>query len=294
MILRTPGGERRRLGTVAGRALTRRDQPAALEFLRRGARDNLFLFDLASGLGEPPPPGESATELVTFWRRRELVGVGAVRPCIVLSVGASEDVVSAFLPFLDGFLSGLVKTPEAGGDTIWRRLAAAGRRPVVDRIEIAHALDAGDARLAPAGPDAAVRDARADDLSALVDAARASLREEGRPDPFEGDPDGFRRWVRGRLPRACVVEEDGRVAFVGYADVRRPEGWLLQGVYTWPGRRRHGLARRGVSALCRRAFEEGADHVQLSVVAGNAAAAGLYGGLGFRPFGRLRTVLFAA
>ena len=60
-------------------------------------------------------------------------------------------------------------------------------------------------------------------------AARESLREEGRPDPFTGDVRGFRRWVSGRVPRARVVEHDGQVAFVGYADVRRSEGWLLQG-----------------------------------------------------------------
>ena len=86
-------------------------------------------------------------------------------------------------------------------------------------------------------------------------AARESLREEGRPDPFEGDVRNFRRWVRGRLPRARVVDSDaGRIVFVGYADVQRRDGWLLQGVYTWPEARGRGYASRGVSALCREAF----------------------------------------
>jgi predicted GNAT family acetyltransferase len=52
------------------------------------------------------------------------------------------------------------------------------------------------------------------------------------------------------------------------------------------------LAAAGVSVLCRRAFAAAADHVQLSVVQGNAAAEGLYERLGFRPFARLRTILF--
>ena len=85
----------------------------------------------------------------------------------------------------------------------------------------------------------------------------------------------------------------GRIAFVAYADVRRPEGWLVQGVYTWPDLRRRGLAAIGVSAICRTAFESGADHVQLAVVEGNRPAEGLYERLGFRPFERLRTILFA-
>ena len=80
---------------------------------------------------------------------------------------------------------------------------------------------------------------------------------------------------------------------VAYADVQRPEGWLVQGVYTWPELRRRGLAAVGVSDLCREAFAAGASHVQLAVVAGNTPARALYEGLGFEPFSELRTVLFA-
>jgi predicted GNAT family acetyltransferase len=140
---------------------------------------------------------------------------------------------------------------------------------------------------------ARLRNATHCDLDALVEAARASLHEEGRPDPYDGDPQGFRRWVQGRIPRARIVEAKGRIAFVGYADVRCREGWLLQGVYTWREQRRQGLACAGVSDLCAAAFREGARHVQLSVVDGNAPARRLYEGLGFRPYARLRTILFA-
>ena len=58
--------------------------------------------------------------------------------------------------------------------------------------------------------------------------------------------------------------------------------------------RRRGYARAGVAALCRAAFDAGADHVQLAVVAGNRGAEALYRGLGFQPFAGLRTVLFEA
>jgi len=80
---------------------------------------------------------------------------------------------------------------------------------------------------------------------------------------------------------------------VGYADVRCPRGWLLQGVFTWPELRRHGLAAAGVSELCRRAFGSGAAHVQLAVIEGNRPAEKLYERLGFRRFARLRTLLFS-
>ena len=124
-------------------------------------------------------------------------------------------------------------------------------------------------------------------------AARESLREEGRPDPFSGDVRGFRRWVSGRVARARVIESEGRVVFVAYADVQRPEGWLVQGVYTWPELRGRGLATAGVSDLCREAFAAGTDHVQLAVVEDNVPGVRLYERLGFKPFARLRTILFA-
>jgi predicted GNAT family acetyltransferase len=174
---------------------------------------------------------------------------------------------------------------------MWSHLSRRRRHRVwLDRLETALALDARGARL---GEHALpVRRATPRDLDSLVHAARESLREEGRPDPFAGDARGFRHWVEGRLPRALLVEHGGAVCFVGYADVQRPEGWLLQGVYTWPEARRRGHASAGTSALCREAFAAGSSHVQLAVVDGNEAARRLYEGLGFEPFGRLRTILF--
>jgi len=48
----------------------------------------------------------------------------------------------------------------------------------------------------------------------------------------DGVLESFQRSVRGRLERAwvVVVEAGGRSVFVGYADVQRSEGWLLQGI----------------------------------------------------------------
>ena len=71
-----------------------------------------------------------------------------------------------------------------------------------------------------------------------------------------------------------------------------PQGWLIQGVYTWPDARRLGYARKGMDALLREAFAAGASHVQLAVVAGNEPASQLYRKLGFEAFAELRTILF--
>jgi predicted GNAT family acetyltransferase len=265
-----------------------------LRYLSRDAVSNLFLLDLTAKLGSRAEPGESRTELVGVWRDEELVAMAGLRPSVVLDAHASEEAVQALLPYLESLSVGLVKSVAPIVDDLWKHLAKRRRRrSLIDRIETAYSVRPDEARLVDSRSGEIGRCAARGDLTDLVIAARESLREEGRPDPFSGDVKGFSRWVRGRIPRARVVEANGRVRMVGYADVQRPDGWLLQGIYTWPESRREGFAAFGVSELCREAFAGGADHVQLAVVDGNDAAAGLYESLGFKPFTKLRTILFS-
>jgi RimJ/RimL family protein N-acetyltransferase len=278
---------------LEARLLRLGDRRPVLAHLARHVEQNLFLLDLAARLGAPAPPGELRAEVAAAFCGAEVAGVAGLRPSVVFDAHAHPEAIDALLPYLETLGVGLIKSARAGVDHAWAALCRTGhRRALLDRLETAFALRAGRARLGEA-PGRRARPAVEADLEALVFAARESLREEDRPDPFAGDPRGFRRWVRGRVARARVVEVAGRVAFVAYADVQRPEGWLVQGVYTWPEQRRRGLAAGGVSDLCREAFAAGASHVQLSVVEGNVAGRRLYEGLGFEPIGELRTLLFA-
>jgi ribosomal protein S18 acetylase RimI-like enzyme len=203
-----------------------------------------------------------------------------------------EDTLEAFIPYFLRIPSGLVKGDRRLVRPIWKALEASGRVSVIDRIEIAYRLRPAAMLPAPGDLPGVARAARPEDLEELIYAARASLWEEGRPDPAEGDPGGFRRWVEGRLVRARIVSDEARTVFVAYADVRRAEGWLVQGVYTWPDARRRGFARRGMDSVVREAFASGASHVQLAVVEGNERASRLYEDLGFETFAELRTILF--
>ncbi len=277
---------------VKARLLSGRDRDVAIALLERDPLHNLQLLDLVSRLGRPALAGEAPPQLVGAWSGRTLAGVASVRPSLVLSEGADEQMLDAWMPFFEVVPSGLMKSGWDPVTRLWQGLSDRGRGCLVDRDETAYAVvPARSVRMDPP-PGVKIRPAGESDLEALVEAARASLREEGRPDPFDGDPPGFRRWVRGRLPRARVVEADGHAFFVGYADVRRPEGWLVQGVYTFPQARRRGFAGAGMSAIVQEAFAAGADHVQLAVVSGNTTAERLYERLGFEPFARLRTILF--
>lgn len=282
----------RSAGAPEVRALRARERERALARLRPQARDDLFLMDLVRQVGAPAR-GEIETEVLGAWRGDALVGLASARATIVLESGLDGDALRALLGPLATLASGLVRAPAPLVAPLWAALAERGRRALVDRLESSLVLERGAVRPRAPAPGVRVRPAVAADLDALVEAARASLREESRPDPFVGDPRGFRRWVASRLARARVAERAGRVVWVGYADVRLVEGWLLQGVYTWPDARRRGYAIAGVAALCEAAFAEGAEHVQLSVVEGNRGALALYERLGFRPHAVLRTLLFA-
>lgn len=263
-----------------------------MAFLEPEALHNLQLLELASRLGGMNSRSEVVPQLLGAFEGRRIVGVASLRPSLVLDSGAGEALLDVWMPFLDTLPSGLIKSGWDAASNLRERLAARNRGFLLDRRETAYVLRAEQTvqRDPPSG--ARLRTAVEGDLEALVRAARASLREEGRPDPFDGDPPGFRRWVRGRLPRARVVAVAGQVLFAGYVDVRRQEGWLVQGVYTFPEARRRGLAAAGIAGICQEAFASGAEHVQLAVVKGNRAAEGLYEGLGFEPFGQLRTLLF--
>jgi ribosomal protein S18 acetylase RimI-like enzyme len=278
---------------VIARRIKAEMRDEALALLERDPIGNLLLIDLVLRLSSPPSPGEAATELLGAWRGDELLAVAALRPTLVFSMAAPE-VLEAFFPYLESIGIGLMKSSCDVIDPIWQHLARRRRRHVMlDRLETAYVVRASDANLSIRHDDAVTRAAFDADLAALVVAARESLREEDRPDPFAGDVKGFKRWVQGRVERARVVEHAGTVVCVGYADVRLTTGWLLQGIYCWPEARRRGFASAGVADLCREAFSAGADHVQLAVVDGNTAGLHLYERLGFKPVGRLRTVLFS-
>lgn len=281
-----------RSARVIVRPLRRRDRTAALARLAGRVREDLFLLDLVVALGTHAS-GDVAPELLGAWRGEQLVGLASLRPTLVLESALEPAVREALLGPMSDITSGLVRCEARATAALWARLAVRGRRALVDRLEEGLVLDPAWLCDVPVPAGVRLRPAEVRDLEPLVEAARASLREEGRPDPFLGDPRGFRRWVAARLDRARVGERAGQVVFVGYADVRLAAGHLLQGVYTWPHSRRQGIGAAGVASLCAAAFGAGVDHVQLSVVEGNTAARGLYAHLGFRPHTTLRTILFA-
>lgn len=266
-----------------------------------GCFRDLTLYDMCQRLARGDAASEKSISLVGAWREEENLGLLSLRPVVTSSVIPLEvPVLEQFIPALGTLRSALLKAPVEEAVPLWELLSAMGFHAELEREEDCHCLvrekhaslsKTGEAYKSVAG-EPRLHLAVEEDFEALVWASQASLREEGRPDTYDQDPLGFRNWVRERMPYARVLRVDGEVIFTAWTDVARPEGWLLQGVYTWPAYRRHGFARRGMAMLCDEAFDQGASHVQLSVVTGNSAAENLYGELGFTPTQRLHTVLF--
>lgn len=272
--------------------LLSKDRDRVLAYLQRDPQLNLQLLDLIDCSPDSRSSSDAEPVVLVACDGDGVSGVAALRPSLLFDAHLEPSSLEAFLPFFSAIETGLLKSLDSVVGDLWKLLRCTGRRTLIDRYETAFAIRAGELSHAPLPDGAVLRRAVASDLDQLVFAARASLREEQRPDPAERDPVGFERWVHSRLERARVVELEGKLAFVGYADVRRAEGWLVQGVFTWPAMRRRGFAAAAMSRLVSEALESGAEHIQLAVIEGNEAALNLYNRLGFRPFARLRTVLF--
>lgn len=91
-----------------------------------------------------------------------------------------------------------------------------------------------------------------------------------------GSPGQVFAWVGGR-EQPDGSDDPWAIGRLGIAD-----GWGgLAAVWVDPSRRRSGAGRRVTAALVRAADERGLDRLHLQVEVDNAAAIGLYLGLGF-------------
>ena len=137
--------------SLSARAIGADRLPDALALLSRDARENLLLLDLAARLGDPPPPGEMATELVGAFRGAELVGVGALRPTIAFDAAIEGEALAALLPLVETLDVGLVKSEPRCVEQLWSHLArrrrhlgpAAARRELRVAPEFPHVVHPG-------------------------------------------------------------------------------------------------------------------------------------------------------
>ncbi|WP_207930513.1 DUF4081 domain-containing GNAT family N-acetyltransferase [Streptomyces hainanensis] len=280
------------LTTSTTRVLEPADLSGALAVLDQEPVANAFVTArvLDSGL-EPPQLGG---EMWGYYRRGRLVSLCYAGANLV-PVGAGPAAVRAFADraLRQGRRCSSIVGPLAPTARLWTHLEpywgpareVRGRQPLM-----------ATERAADVTPDPLVRRMRKDEMDLVLPAAVAMFTEEVGVSPLEA-PDG------GLAYQSRVAEtvgtgrcfgrvEDGRVVFKAEIGAVTPHACQLQGVWTAPEYRGHGLATAGLAAVLRHALAEVAPVVSLYVNDFNAPALAVYRRLGFVEAGALMSVLF--
>ena len=144
----------------------------------------------------------------------------------------------------------------------------------------------------PESTGSGLRPATVSDLELLVPSCAAAHEEELGVNPLEYDSVGFRQRTRIQIVsgRSWLWSENGRILFKAEASAWTPSAIQLQQVWTDPGLRGNGYARRALSDLCRLLLES-TPRVCLFVRAENERAIGLYESIGMQQVGFFRSIV---
>ena len=150
---------------VSVRLVGGEDCDAVVAHLQRNPLANLLLLDVAARLGSPAAPGEMRGQVAVARRHGAIVGVATLRPSVAFDAAITPEAIEALQPFLESLGIGLVKSAAEVVDAVWQRLASQGRRrAIIDRLETAYALRAGEPRRVPPPDGIRTRTARSADL----------------------------------------------------------------------------------------------------------------------------------
>lgn len=273
------------------RRLLPSDESTLVAFLLQRPADNAYLLGhVARGALEDDAAHGA---VLGWWSGGQLVGVALVGSNLVLSHGVPSAGIEAFARFTSAsaWVVRVIVGPDDIVHAFTEALALGPERILLERaqqvlLQVDKRTLRGDAR------SVELRPAQANELDLMMSIDLQMVKEELGIDPFSSDIHGFQRgwlrrilewraWVAGPLggPIQCKVDQ----AAVSEHIVQ------LSGVYTAPGFRRQGLARRVIGELCHLLLRE-VPRVALYVHADNLAALRLYRSLGFYEVGRVRSV----
>lgn len=269
------------------------DVKGVLAFLRREPLINIYLI---SRLLEEKTA--AATQIVEVRYNRELVLVASLATNIVLAADPKtrRDLIdSAVAIVADRIVTRMIPvraiiSPADLVDPLWTHLRRAIDPPTVVRMnQPIYAI-----RRHLAFPDLeAARYSTLKDLDQLVPACAAMHKEEVGIDPLERDAAGYRERIRELIERkrSIVRVDNGKIASKCEFSAVTDEAVQLMGVWTDPGLRRRGLARKTLREVCGHLFRRG-KHVTLFVNDFNKSAISLYESLGFERIGVNRALIW--
>jgi len=146
---------------------------------------------------------------------------------------------------------------------------------------------------APTPAPAPIRRAHRGDLEPLMLASAAMHREEIGVDPLRLDGKAWRDRMIALVDRgwSFIWAAGGEVLFKAELSAWTPEVVQIQGVWTNPRHRRHGIAMAGMAALCSELLRD-VPVCSLYVNSHNQVALRLYARLGFRHVGEFATLTY--
>ncbi len=275
--------------------LSARDRREILRFLRGQPEHNAYL--LAQVERGALVRDDVAGPFIGFWSGGALVGAFCCGSNLVLSSPVSAEALSAFAEYARR--GGWQVRVAIGQDTdLGRFMDLYGRdhRPV--RLERPGQLLFRLTRARHEPPDGrtGLRPAELSELEAILAADRAMVVEELGFDPFVEDPfshrEGWRRRIREG--RAWVIgPPGGPLVFKAEQSAVSDDAVQISGVWTHPGARGQGLARRALGELCGRLLVS-APLVTLYVHPLNGPAIAVYRRLGFELVDKVRSIWFEA
>jgi ribosomal protein S18 acetylase RimI-like enzyme len=170
--------------------------------------------------------------------------------------------------------------PRVAVDPFLQRFRRSGIRARLERSQVYLALEPH--RLAPFERLPDLAPARREDLALAYESGADLRAEELEEDPRAVDPLGYRRRVEEecRDGHTYLWKDEQGLRFRASVSAITADAAQVSGVYTPPGRRRHGYARRGLSELCARLLERSRT-VCLFVNDFNTPALELYRVMGF-------------
>ena len=275
-------------GTV--RVLTREDLPSAIRVLSASPVENVFVASRVRAAGL-----EQASLGCPVWGYevdgvlRALCHAGSN----LVPVGAGPDALAAWTEFAGGQrMCASIIGPSAVAMELWHRLGERWGPTWSEARDVRPHQPVMSITAEPAVPaDPRVRRVTLDQWDAYTDAAVKMYTEEIGVSPIQGNPAGYRFYVRQLITsgRAFGIFDGDRVLFK--ADLGSVSGTVsqVQGVWLEPELRGQGLAAPAMAAVVQLARTV-VPTVSLYVNDYNHAARATYARVGFREVGEFATI----
>jgi RimJ/RimL family protein N-acetyltransferase len=259
---------------------------AALEYLARSPYLNVFIIHIL------------LHEITERSRERVIVAVddgdrirGVAYSGRQLVVAADSSAIEAIAQRVRHGRERMIVGPRDQVQVLWGHIAAWRDTPrLVRERQFVMAVDRE--RLRPYDARVEVRHAAPGEWGAVADGSAAMIAQEREYDPRRASHDftlGIRQMIERRL--WWVGVDAGRLCFFCNVGPWSEQTAQLQGIWTPPELRGHGLATQSLAAICDRLLDV-SPTLSLYVNDFNSDAVALYRRVGFESVGEFQTILF--